>query len=170
MAQEDSILHNEGMSLKTVEDLLSHEPTYTTCAGPLRRFQLFVFERKMKPPIPHVISLLPASKHVVDSAAISRILTKELLQRASKKWLLYQKKHKKLPERDFAVEFPGLFVITMETLRTMKLWHQAVKELNNIERAITWIAEIDFSLDISPAFKVTRCRVGIESRSNSDIL
>ncbi|KAF4144189.1 hypothetical protein GN958_ATG06510, partial [Phytophthora infestans] len=37
------------------------------------------------------------------------------------------------------------------TLRIMKLWHQAVKELNNIERGIS---EIDFSLDISPVFRV----------------
>ncbi|KAI9982716.1 hypothetical protein PInf_008706 [Phytophthora infestans] len=62
-------------------------------------------------------------------------------------------KHKELPELDFAVDFPGLFVIGMQTLRTMKLWHQAVKELNNIERAVKWISEIDFSLDISPVFR-----------------
>ncbi|KAG1710121.1 hypothetical protein DVH05_017128 [Phytophthora capsici] len=85
MAQDDSILHDQGMSRKTVQVLLSHEPTYASCAEPLRRFQLFVFEKKMKPPIPYAISQMPPNKIIMDPIDISRILTKDILQRASKK-------------------------------------------------------------------------------------
>ncbi|KAF1782153.1 hypothetical protein GQ600_20363 [Phytophthora cactorum] len=143
MAKADSILHDKQLSLQTISDIVWHDTTYTNCAELLRQFQ--VFEKKMKPPVAHIIANLPTTKSIMAPAHISRILSKALLQRANKKVMTLQKKNRALAERDVGVEFPGLVVIGGQSLMSMRRWHQAIDALNRLDRTKKWIAELDFS-------------------------
>ncbi|KAG3233765.1 hypothetical protein PI124_g21165 [Phytophthora idaei] len=80
MAKADSILHDKQLSLQTISDIVWHDTTYTNCAELLRQFQVFVFEKKMKPPVAHIIANLPTTKSIMAPAHISRILSKALLK------------------------------------------------------------------------------------------
>ncbi|GMF18951.1 unnamed protein product [Phytophthora fragariaefolia] len=128
IANDDSILHDKRL---IIPEILSH-----------------------KAPIAHVIAKLPASKPLLEPSDISRILTRDLLRRSDAKVTSLQKKRNGLAEKDVAVEFPGLGVITTSTLIIMKRWHKVVGALKVIKKAQTWVASIDLSMDVPPAYQV----------------
>ncbi|GMF59713.1 unnamed protein product [Phytophthora fragariaefolia] len=154
IADDDSILHDKRLSLAIIPDILSHESNDTARAENLMQFKLFVFERKIKPLIAHVIAKLPASKPLREPSDISRISARDLLRRSDAKVTSLQKKRNGLAEKDMAVGFPGLGVITTSTLGIMERWHKAVGALKVIDKAQTWVASIDLSMDVPPAYQV----------------
>ncbi|KAE8897287.1 hypothetical protein PF010_g4261 [Phytophthora fragariae] len=59
MADYDSTLHSMHLSLATVAEIVAGNPTYLSDASTLKRFKLFVFEKKTKPPVEKAMTWIP---------------------------------------------------------------------------------------------------------------
>ncbi|ETN10429.1 hypothetical protein PPTG_22740 [Phytophthora nicotianae INRA-310] len=57
MTNDDSELHNMGLSIKTIAEILAKIPTFISAAERLRKFRIFVFTKKPKSPIAWELSV-----------------------------------------------------------------------------------------------------------------
>ncbi|ETO99761.1 hypothetical protein F441_22819 [Phytophthora nicotianae CJ01A1] len=156
--QDDSNLYAANLSLANVQDAVEGEPTYKESAAILSRFKLFEFSKKPRAPVAHnKLSLSPA-KNITPVRSITQIFPKDLIERCNAKVSTLQKKHRdssdqNLAEQDIAVELIGIGTYATETLGVMKKWHRAMKSIQYVEKAISWIETIDFTLPMPQAFR-----------------
>ncbi|ETN05140.1 hypothetical protein PPTG_14804 [Phytophthora nicotianae INRA-310] len=123
--QDDSNLYAANLSLANVQDAVEGEPTYKESAAILSRFKLFEFSKKPRAPVAHNKLSLPPAKNITPNLA----------------------------EQDIAVELIGIGTYATETLGVMKKWHRAMKSIQYVEKAISWIETIDFTLPMPQAFR-----------------
>ncbi|KAF4147330.1 hypothetical protein GN958_ATG03452 [Phytophthora infestans] len=62
LVQEDMEMTRKKMHLGTLDEILVGDASYVSTADKVMQFKLFTFFTKVKPPIAHEISQLPASK------------------------------------------------------------------------------------------------------------
>ncbi|ETN01794.1 hypothetical protein PPTG_16885 [Phytophthora nicotianae INRA-310] len=134
------------------------EPTYKESAAILSRFKLFEFSKKPRAPVAHNKLSLPPAKNITPVRSITRIFPKDLIERCNAKVSTLQKKHRdssdqNLAEQDIAVELIGIGTYATETLGVMKKWHRAMKSIQYVDKVISWIETIDFTLPMPQAFR-----------------
>ncbi|GMF26945.1 unnamed protein product [Phytophthora fragariaefolia] len=91
MAKEDSEMYNKGLSIASLAQQLSHEPTFTSAAATIQQFQLLVFEKKTKPPVAIERVKLPPTKPVLQYDDLVRVLPKEILRKCDAKVSVLQR-------------------------------------------------------------------------------
>ncbi|ETP27502.1 hypothetical protein F442_23222 [Phytophthora nicotianae P10297] len=154
VAQEDSELYAQNLSLTSIETALSSEATYVTSAAVLSKFHMVDNGFKFKTPTARTISSLPAMKPVITADSITHILRSDQIDTCYRKVVALQRKLNTVSENALAVNIPGFGVYSTKTLRTMKAWHAATKTNKLVEKALTWVNTIDFTLAMPSSFKV----------------
>lgn len=154
MAREDSDMHDLQLSLASVLDVINGEPTYASSAAMLKHFKLFAFDKKPKAPVAHMMSKLAVSKPLTRPDELTRVFPLDLLRKCDLKVTMLQRKHSGLAERDIAIEIVGVGVFVTATLAIMKRWYRALNAVKQLDKALTWLSTIDFSLQPGPAFRV----------------
>ncbi|GMF44606.1 unnamed protein product [Phytophthora fragariaefolia] len=157
MAADDSDMFALNMSLENVQVAVNNQPSYTSSETLLTRFKMFEIAKKSRQPIAHKISSLSASKQVTCNGAITRIFRVDLIERCLDKVAALQKKEtaagrQNLAEQQAVVEIIGIY--STNTIRTMKKWHQAMKSIRLVDKAISWVDTITFTLTMSKGFQV----------------
>ena len=69
------------LSLATVAEIVAGHPTFSSDASALKRFKLFEFDKKTKPPIAREIRKLPVTKTLIDTHKLIRAIPKGLLSK-----------------------------------------------------------------------------------------
>ncbi|ETM48155.1 hypothetical protein L914_07268 [Phytophthora nicotianae] len=103
MTNDDSELHNMGLSIKTIAEILAKIPTFISAAERLRKFRIFVFTKKPKPPIAWELSNLPSSKTLITADEMARAFPKDMLRKWDVKVIALQKKRIGVAELDIAI-------------------------------------------------------------------
>ncbi|KAE8952957.1 hypothetical protein PR002_g32526, partial [Phytophthora rubi] len=145
MVQDDLDMHERQMSLLTVYELLDGVPTYKSSHETLLQFKQFMFASKPKPPIAHEIAKLPPTKPLMRPEEVVRIFPMELINKCTAKVTAYQAKKQGTLEMQLALEIVGVGVFANSTVALMRKWHTAAKTVKKIKRALTWIAQLDFT-------------------------
>ncbi|KAE9355363.1 hypothetical protein PR003_g2887 [Phytophthora rubi] len=159
MAQVDSDMIASNLSLADVREAVSNHPTYASAAVLLIKFKLFVFSRRPKAPIVRKISSLPPTKLITSVEAISRIFRADLIDRCEAKIIALQRKEtnagrENLGEQKVAVEKLGVGVYASTTLDVMKKWRKAMKTIRLVDKAVTWVEAIGFSMPMPSVYQV----------------
>ncbi|GMF24034.1 unnamed protein product [Phytophthora fragariaefolia] len=159
MAADDSDMFALNLSLENVQVAVNNQPFYTSSASLLTRFKMFEIATKSRPPIAHKVSSLSASKQVTRNDAIRRIFRVDLIERCLDKVAALQKKEtaagrQNLAEQQAVVEIVGVGIYSTNTIRTMKKWHQAMKSIRLVDKAISWVDTITFTLTMPKGFQV----------------
>ncbi|GMF29188.1 unnamed protein product [Phytophthora fragariaefolia] len=159
MAADDSDMLALNLSLENVQVAVNNQPSYTSSATLLTRFKMFEIAKKSRQPIAHKVSSLSASKQVTRNAAITRIFRVDLIERRLDKVAALQKKvtaagRQNLAEQQAVVEIIGVGIYSTNTIRTMKKWHQAMTSIRIVDKAISWVDTITFTLTMHKGFQV----------------
>ncbi|KAE9248119.1 hypothetical protein PF002_g5937 [Phytophthora fragariae] len=159
MAQVDSDMIASNLRLADVREAVSNHPTYASAAVLLIKFKLFVFSRRPKAPIVRKISSLPPTKLITSVEAISRIFRADLIDRCEAKIIALQRSEtnagrENLGEQKVAVEKLGVGVYASTTLDVMKKWRKAMKTIRLVDKAVTWVEAIGFSMPMPSVYQV----------------
>ncbi|GMF58634.1 unnamed protein product [Phytophthora fragariaefolia] len=154
MANDASEMHNMNLSLKTVSDILSGEPTFNPAASTLKRFRQFMFDKKPKPPIAWELNKLPSAKTLIELDQWIRPFPKGMLRKCAAKVTALQKKRQLLAERDVAIEVPGVGVFSTNTLVVMRGHHHAIAVVRQLETTLSWFSTIQFGLPVESHFQI----------------
>ncbi|GMG18186.1 unnamed protein product [Phytophthora fragariaefolia] len=154
LIQNDWDMHERRMSLLVVNDLLGGVPTYKSSHEKLLQFKQFMFTSRPKSPIAHELTKLPPTKPPIRLEEVVRVFPMELINKYTAKVTAYQAKHRGTLEMQVALEIVGLGVSANSTVALMRKWHTAVKTTKKIKRALTWIAQLDFTRYGNSSFHV----------------
>ncbi|GMF35172.1 unnamed protein product [Phytophthora fragariaefolia] len=159
MVVVDSDTFALNLNLENVQVALNNQPSYTASATLLTRFKMFEIAKKSRQPIAHKVSSLSASNQVTRNDGITRIFRADLIERCLDKVAALQKKEtatgrQNLAEQQAVLEIIGVGVYSTNTIRTMKNWHQAMKSVRLVDKAISWVDTITFTLTMSKVFQV----------------
>ncbi|GMF51901.1 unnamed protein product [Phytophthora fragariaefolia] len=154
LIQNDLDIHERKMSLLVVIDLLGGAPTYKSSHEKLLQFKQFMFSSRPKPPIAHELTKPPPTKPLIRLDEVVRDFPMELINKCTAKVTAYQAKHRGTLEMQVAPEIVGLGVFANSTVALMKKRHAAVKTAKKIKRALTWIAQLDFTRYGNSSFHV----------------
>ncbi|ETN18489.1 hypothetical protein PPTG_04081 [Phytophthora nicotianae INRA-310] len=151
----DSNMHHMQIDISVLSTIPREDHTFNSAEKILRKYRLFEIEKKQnKQLIAHRKNKLPPKKVALGEGEISRILSKEVLRKCSKKMTTLQAKHNGLQEIDVVLEVQNIGIFTAETLRTMRNYHRAIDAIVEIDKAIDWVATIDFAIEVDPRFRV----------------
>ncbi|ETN07553.1 hypothetical protein PPTG_13415 [Phytophthora nicotianae INRA-310] len=156
MVQEDMAMHERQRNLATIREILKGAPTYESSHECILQFKAYHFDPKPKPPIAHRTALLPPTKPVMMPKEIVRVFPMDLLNKYRAKVTAYQRKNPGTPETDIALEILGVGIFENSMLALMRQWHATTKTLKRIQRALTWIQQLDFYRHTNASFNVEK--------------
>lgn len=143
----------EPLNLSFLDSCISKNPTY----GPstlLCNFKLFKFSRQLKIHT-YMLKNIPQSL-IIPPDEITRILPKSVISRCHRLVTALQEKKKGLAEKDIVLVIEYVGIMHTSTVAIMKRWHSAVGVISDVTETLEWISQINFSVQVSLDFRITR--------------
>ncbi|OWZ15086.1 hypothetical protein PHMEG_00011334 [Phytophthora megakarya] len=94
------------------------------------------------------------TKPITQNEAITYILRPDYITTCEAKVSALKAKPIVLSDKDIVLEISGYGLYSTAPLRIMKKWHQAMKIIKQVDKAISWIDAVDFSIPMTDSFKI----------------